>query len=65
MDLVSFADDLLTAGSHDEQRLGASIVLARGRGARRVRPQERHPAAAHCTYARKLLMDWQCCDHDT
>jgi hypothetical protein len=37
----------------------------RGRGARRVRPQERHPAVAHCTYARKLLMDRQCCDRDT
>ncbi|KAG0552810.1 hypothetical protein BDA96_01G539600 [Sorghum bicolor] len=28
MDLVSYADDLLTAGSHDEQRLGASILAA-------------------------------------
>ncbi|KAJ1298819.1 hypothetical protein BS78_01G482800 [Paspalum vaginatum] len=28
MDLVSYADDLLTAGSHDEQRLGASILVA-------------------------------------
>nr|CAB3497090.1 unnamed protein product [Digitaria exilis] len=28
MDLVSYADDLLTAGSHDEQRLGANILVA-------------------------------------
>ncbi|XP_066387474.1 uncharacterized protein [Miscanthus floridulus] len=28
MDLVFYADDLLTAGSHDEQRLGASILAA-------------------------------------
>uniref|UniRef100_A0A0D9VPH4 Uncharacterized protein n=1 Tax=Leersia perrieri TaxID=77586 RepID=A0A0D9VPH4_9ORYZ len=28
MDLVSYADDLLTAGSHDEQRLGASVLVA-------------------------------------
>ncbi|XP_062193541.1 uncharacterized protein LOC133896924 [Phragmites australis] len=28
MDLVSYADDLLTAGSHEEQRLGASILAA-------------------------------------
>ncbi|KAL6901852.1 hypothetical protein ACP4OV_004728 [Aristida adscensionis] len=28
MDLVSYADDLLTAGSHDEQRLGAGILVA-------------------------------------
>lgn len=28
MDLVSYANDLLTAGSHDEQRLGASILVA-------------------------------------
>ncbi|BAS82263.1 Os03g0145400 [Oryza sativa Japonica Group] len=28
MDLVSYADDLLTAGSYDEQRLGASVLVA-------------------------------------
>ncbi|CAN6302323.1 unnamed protein product [Urochloa humidicola] len=28
MDLVSYADDLLTAGTHDEQRLGANILVA-------------------------------------
>ncbi|KAG8095685.1 hypothetical protein GUJ93_ZPchr0013g33819 [Zizania palustris] len=28
MDLVSYADDLLTAGSHDEQRLGACVLVA-------------------------------------
>uniref|UniRef100_J3LJY5 Armadillo repeat-containing domain-containing protein n=1 Tax=Oryza brachyantha TaxID=4533 RepID=J3LJY5_ORYBR len=28
MDLVSYADDLLTAGSHDEQRLGAFVLVA-------------------------------------
>ncbi|KQK23688.1 hypothetical protein BRADI_1g75400v3, partial [Brachypodium distachyon] len=28
MDLVSYADDLLTAGSHDEQSMGAGILVA-------------------------------------